>query len=269
MVKTGMQPLNSPLNLTGLCVLNPRPTRQAASLTTALARAGAEVMELPLLEIVPLALDSASTQLIMDLDRFQTVVFVSANAARLGLEAVANYWPQWPQGLSVIAVGPATKSLLDEAGLSVMAPAQEDSEGMLALPALSQVDGHRVLVFRGDEGRELLPDTLRARGALVDVLPLYTRRLPAASAENWQNRPRLPDVVLLSSTLIWQHWQAVAGDHALQPVLIAVSQRLATQVRAAGARRVLCSSGAAPQAWLQALQEWQNIVSSSSATSAN
>lgn len=248
-------------SLSGVCVLNPRPARQAEALTQALKSAGANVLELPLLDIVPLALDSTAKQYLMDLDRYQTVVFVSANAARLGLEAVADYWPQWPQGLSIVAVGPATLSLLDEAGLSAVAPDQEDSEGMLALPALSHVTGHRVLLFRGDTGRELLPDTLRARGAQVDILPLYTRKLPEATETIWENRPQEPDVVLLSSALIWQHWQYVAGDFAIKPVLIAVSQRLATQVRAAGATRVLCSQGATPEAWLQALHQWR--VSSS------
>ena len=247
-------------SLSGVCVLNPRPARQAAALSQALISAGANVLALPLLEIVPMALDATAKHCLMDLDRYQTVVFVSANAARLGLEAVADYWPQWPVGVSVVAVGPATQSLLNDAGLNAIAPEQEDSEGMLALPALSHVAGHRVLLFRGDAGRELLSDTLRARGAHVDVMPLYTRRLPEATDAIWRNQSQRPDVVLLSSTLIWQHWQQVAGDFAIKPVLIAVSQRLASHVRAAGATRVLCSHGATPDAWLQALQQWQNTA---------
>lgn len=268
-VTADMQPLNPAPTLTGLCVLNPRPARQAAELSAALSAAGAQVMALPLLEIVPLSLETSTNQHLMDLDRFHTVVFVSANAARLGLEAVAHYWPQWPVGLTVVAVGPATRAILDAAGLRVVSPEQEDSEGMLALPELNHVAGQRVLVFRGDEGRELLPETLRARGATVNVLPLYTRRLPAACAEQWRHRVRMPDVVLLSSHLIWQHWQRIAGSDAIKPVLMAVSERLAERVRAAGAQQVICSAGATPQKWLLALQEWQNKVSSLSAVSSS
>lgn len=244
--------------LSGVCVLNPRPARQAQVLTTALANAGADVFELPLLEIIALQLSAEARQQLLELDRYDAVVFISANAARLGLAAVADYWPQWPHALPVYAIGPATKALLDDAGLSAIAPEREDSEGMLTLPGLSQVAGQRLLLFRGDEGRELLPETLRERGAQVDVLPLYTRRLPSDTFSRWQARIRMPDVVLLSSALIWQHWQQVAGAAALQPTLIAVSQRLAAQLHEAGAKRILCSEGATPQAWLNALQQWQN-----------
>lgn len=246
------------LSLSGVCVLNPRPARQAQALTMALTDAGAAVFELPLLEIMALELSAHARQQLLDLDRYDAVVFVSANAARLGLAAVADYWPQWPHSLPAYAVGPATKALLDDADLCAIAPEREDSEGLLALPGLSQVAGQRLLLFRGDEGRELLPETLRERGAQVDVLPLYTRRLPSDTFSRWQARTKMPDVVLLSSALIWQHWQQIAGPDAQQPALIAVSQRLAAQLRAAGAERVLCSDGATPQAWLNALQQWQN-----------
>lgn len=246
------------MDLSGVCVLNPRPARQAQALTSALAEAGAEVFELPLLEIVELELSALARQHLLDLDRYDAVVFVSANAARLGLAAAADYWPQWPHALPAYAVGPATKALLDDAGLCAVAPEREDSEGLLALPGLSDVAGQRLLLFRGDEGRELLPESLRERGAQVDVLPLYTRRLPSDTFSRWQACAKMPDVVLLSSALIWQHWQQVAGAAAQQPALIAVSQRLAAQLRAAGTERVLCSEGATPQAWLKALQQWQN-----------
>lgn len=254
------------LDFSGVCVLNPRPERQAQALTTALANTGAQVFELPLLEIVALDASAVMRQHLLDLDRYDAVVFVSANAARLGLAAVADYWPQWPHALPAYAVGPATKALLDDAGLCAIAPEREDSEGLLALPGLTDVAGQRLLLFRGDEGRELLPETLRERGATVDVMPLYTRRLPSDTFKRWQACTMMPDVVLLSSALIWQHWQQVAGAVAMQPALIAVSQRLAEQVRAAGAQQVFCSDGATPQAWLKALQHWQDSLRSSSSS---
>jgi len=253
-----MRQTDAVLDLSGVCVLNPRPARQAQGLTTALANAGARVFELPLLEIIALELSAVMRQQLLELDRYDAVVFVSANAARLGLAAVADYWPQWPHALPAFAVGPATKALLDDAGLSVIAPEREDSEGLLALPGLTEVAGQHLLLFRGDEGRELLPATLRSRGATVDVMPLYTRRLPSDTFSRWQAYAMMPDVVLLSSALIWQHWQQIAGSAALQPVLMTVSQRLYEQVRAAGAQRVFCSAGATPQAWLNTLQQWQD-----------
>ncbi len=246
------------LPLHGLRVLNPRPAAQAGALTAALQAAGAEVLALPLLAIEPLPLDAPARACLMDLDQYQAVLFVSANAARLGLDAVADYWPQWPYQLPAFAVGAATREVLAAAALPVTAPEREDSEGLLALSALQDVAGQRWLLFRGDEGRELLPETLRARGARVDVLALYRRRLPSAAARQWAAaRAGRPDVVLITSARVWQHWRDLAGDFALSPVLVAVSARVADELRAAGATRVLCAGAARAGAWIETLSRWR------------
>lgn len=244
--------------LSGLRVLNPRPTAQAHGLNQALLAAGAEVLALPLLDIRPLPITALERTCLLALDRYDATLFVSVNAARLGLEAVAECWPQWPFQLPAYAVGAATRDLLIDAGLSVTCPQQEDSEGLLALTPLQQVSGQRWLLFSGVAGRALLLDSLRARGAQVDVLALYERTLPAQASAQWQalSAQALPDVVLLSSALVWQHWQQVADAQALQPMLVCVSERLAEQVRLAGAERVICAGGASSQAWLAALCRW-------------
>lgn len=247
--------------LAGLRIVNPRPAAQAQALTEALTAAGATVIALPLLEISALPQTPATRTCLMALDRYDATVFVSANAARLGLDAVADLWPQWPHQLPAYAVGAATAELLSQAALPVFCPEQEDSEGLLAMPALAEVQGQRWLIFRGDDGRALLIDSLRERGATVDVLPLYTRSLPAAAHSQWQalaaEVSSRPDVVLLSSALVWQHWQALAGEYALEPILVAVSERLAETLRQAGARQVICAQGAGTHAWLQALSLWR------------
>lgn len=242
--------------LSGLCVLNPRPVAQARALTEALRAAGAEVLALPLLGIVPLPLSAAQERLLLTLDRYDGVICVSANAARLGLDAIAGCWPQWPWRLPLLAVGAATAEVALARGLSVRVPAQADSEGLLALPELADVAGQRWLLLRGDEGRELIPETLRARGAEVDILPLYRRVLPDGARLDWAARSRDPDVVLLSSRAVWRHWQQLADAQALAPLLATVSDRLADEVVAAGASRVLRAAGAGVDDWLVALRRW-------------
>lgn len=245
--------------LRGLRVLNPRPAAQAHGLNQALLAAGADVLALPLLDILPLPITAQGRTCLLALDRYDATLFVSANAARLGLEAVAECWPQWPFQLPAFAVGAATHELLADAGLSVTCPQQEDSEGLLALTPLQQVSGQRWLLFSGAAGRPLLLDSLRARGAQVDVLTLYERTLPTQASAQWQalSAQAMPDVVLLSSALVWQHWQQVAGTQALLPTLVCVSERLAEQVRLAGAERVICANGASSQAWLAVLCHWR------------
>jgi len=167
--------------LAGLHILNTRPAHQAAELSAALRAAGARVSELPLIAIMPLPLAADDERLLLDLDRYDGVFFVSANAARLGLDAIAGVWPQWPHRLPAYAVGQHTARVLEAAAITATVPDQADSEGLLALPALADVAGRRFLLCRGDTGRELLVDTLRARGARVDVLALYRRVLPPAA----------------------------------------------------------------------------------------
>ncbi|MEO6699813.1 MAG: uroporphyrinogen-III synthase [Paraperlucidibaca sp.] len=234
-------------------VLNPRPARQAQPLSQALREAGHEVVELPLLAIEPLALDAVARAQVLALDRYDGIVFVSANAARYAVATISDYWPQWPHPMPCVAVGQATAAVLEAEGLRVHIAAQEDSEGMLALPILHDVAGQRWLVCRGEDGRELLATTLRERGAEVDTLALYKRFLPDGARTDWASCYPRPEVVLLSSAMIWQHWQQIAGSEATTPWLITVSQRLAEAVRAAGATRVICADGAQPMHWLKAL----------------
>ncbi|MEL0027795.1 MAG: hypothetical protein VW625_03885, partial [Perlucidibaca sp.] len=61
----------------------------------------------------------------------------------------------------------------------------------------------------------------------------------------------------ISSARVWRHWQQLAGSSALRPVLVAVSERVATLLREAGARQLLCADGAGPQGWVEALCRWR------------
>lgn len=240
------------MTLAGLHILNTRPAHQAQELTVALRAAGAAVTELPLLAIVPLALSAADQRLLLELDRYDAVFFVSANAARHGLDAVANAWPQWPHHLPAFAVGERTARVLRDAALYVHVPAQADSEGLLAMPELQQVQGRKFLLFRGEGGREWLLDGLRERGALVDVLELYRRELPAMAQTQWQAVQPVPDVVVLTSPDAMRHWLQVAASDALLPLWLVVSPRMQIQAEAAGAR-VRCAAAADVASVLAAL----------------
>ncbi len=241
--------------LAGLCILNPRLPEQAQVWTQALQAHGANVIELPLLALRSCTLNQDDKAKILDLDRYDACIFVSANAAKYGLEAVADYWPQWPFGLAAIAVGEATAAPLQAAALNVLLPETAESEGLLAMPELQaeQIAGQRVLVFRGSQGRELLVQTLKQRGAKVDVLALYEVLLPAVAKDKWQALRNMPDVVLLTSPMVWRHWQQVAGEFAVRPTLVVSSERLAHTVQAAGAKDVRVVKGASLPDWLAAL----------------
>ena len=154
-------------------VLVTRPAGQAQGLLDALCAAGfGPVHHFPMLVLEPLEqLAPEQHQHLLDLDLYQHVIFISANAVRFGLERVDEYWPQLPIGINWYAIGDTTARLLQERGLEAITPGETmSSEGLLSRPELQSVEGQRVLIFKGQGGRETLRKTLVQRGARVDEL---------------------------------------------------------------------------------------------------
>ena len=162
--------------LQGVGVLVTRPPRQAAGLAAQLAALGASPIVFPATVILPPPDRTGLDRIHATLDRFDVAIFVSANAVEFG--APAPY--SWPAQLRTFAPGPGTAAALAAAGIhDVTIPAISfDSEGLLGLPALNEVAGRRIAIFRGEGGRDLLGDTLRARGATVEYVDCYRRAAP-------------------------------------------------------------------------------------------
>jgi len=232
-----------------------RPAEESRALAQTLAEVGVHSASLPLLEIEPLPVSEANRSIIYDLAAYCAVIVVSKPAARLGLAMLDEVWPQPPMQ-KWFTVGAATAQILDDYGLHVFFPEQgDDSEALLDLPQLQQaVSGYdpKVLITRGEEGRELLAERLRERGVVVDYLPLYRRHLPQYPAFV------LPDTVkaerlnglVVSSGQGFEHLRELAGDAwpaLAQMPLFVPSPRVAEMARAAGALIVVdCRCASAP-----------------------
>lgn len=170
--------------LAGRGVLITRPREQAGGLAALVSAAGGEPILFPALEIVDTP-DLAPLHALLDrLDDFDLAVFVSPSAVRKAFELLRDRrgGKPWPASLRVAAIGRGSRRELERQGLrEVIAPAAHaDSESLLAMPELRDVLGWRVIVFRGDGGRELLADTLTARGAEVAYAECYRRARPHA-----------------------------------------------------------------------------------------
>jgi len=164
--------------LAGRTVVVTRPREQAASLREPLEALGAEVLLVPTIRIEPRPLDDAVLGVLRELTAYQLVVFTSANAVRVfaGYLARGTDDGAMPAGPVVAAVGPATASALEKHGLAChLVPAEYVAEGLLdAFEAqAAPVAGARVLLPCAADTRDVLPETLRERGAVVDVLHVY------------------------------------------------------------------------------------------------
>jgi len=248
----------------GWRLLLTRPAEESQALTQALAQEGVFGTSLPLLEIEPLAVSDVSRSIIYNLAAYCAVIVVSKPAARLGLELVDELWPQPPMQ-HWFTVGAATAQILDDYNLRVFFPERgDDSEALLDLPQLEQtlasVYDPKVLIMRGEDGRELLAERLRERGATVDYLPLYRRKLPQYPAFTLLHKVQAERLngLVVSSGQGFQHLRDLAGDAwptLAQMPLFVPSPRVAELAREAGAHTVVDCRGASAAALLAALRE--------------
>jgi len=158
--------------LQGVGVIVTRPEHQATPLCRLLEAEGATTFRLPAIEIKGIAVPDDLRVRLGAIERFDLIVFVSANAVRFGA-------PLLDQGrdLSLAAIGPATARALDQAGyrVTIVPSAGYDSESLLADSRLAVLTGKRVLLIKGKEGRDLLGAELARRGASVEEADVYAR----------------------------------------------------------------------------------------------
>ncbi|SDY65217.1 uroporphyrinogen-III synthase [Pseudomonas sp. NFIX28] len=244
-------------------VLLTRPTDESVLLAETLGEAGVFSSSLPLLEIAALPLGETQRARMLELQLYCAVIVVSKPAARMAVQLLEQFWPR-PPSQRWFSVGAATAQILADHGLLVFFPEQgDDSEALLELPQLREAIARpdpRVLIVRGQGGRELLAERLRGQGASVDYLELYRRDLPHYADGVLMQRiqaERLNGLVV-SSGQGFEHLQRLAGEAWPQVArlpLFVPSPRVAEMARAAGADKVVDCRGASAAALLTALRE--------------
>ncbi|MCY1393431.1 Uroporphyrinogen-III synthase [compost metagenome] len=250
--------------MTGWRLLLTRPAEECSALAATLKEAGVSSHAMPLLDIEAITVGTAQRSRILELDCYCAVIVVSKPAARLGLELMDQHWPQPPQ-LAWFSVGAATAQILQARGLAVTFPAEgDDSEALLQLPRLQAAiaePGARVLIMRGEGGRELLAERLSELGASVEYLELYRRSLPqypVGALSHVVGEQRLNGLVV-SSGQGFEHLRTLAGDdwpQLSQMTLFVPSPRVAEIAQAAGAGKVVDCRGASAAALLATLREY-------------
>lgn len=249
-----------------LKILVTRPEAMAERLVVPLQKAGYQVDNVPLLAIKPLALSPQQKQWLLDLDHFNRVVVISPSAADVLLETLEDYWPQWPVGLSWYTVGQGTKVRLAKAGIEASYPSQGDkSEDLLLLQDLQQLANEKILLVKGKGGRDLLLDTLTARGAKVSVLHLYERVAPKLTKQQLE-RLETGDhqiLVVTSGDSLSQYLAFIKARFTDPQILeqqlnrcwlLVPSYRIEQQARQLGFNAVINTDGAGAEAILAAVK---------------
>jgi uroporphyrinogen-III synthase len=238
-----------------------RPVDQNAAWLAQLATLG-ETADIPLLAIVPVTSSEdkqAIQSLIMNLDQFSHVIFVSQNAVEWAFSWIHNFWPQLPEGVLYYAVGAKTAQAARAHGVEVIeCGSAMNSEALLALPELSDIADQKILICRGKGGRPKLGEVLAERGARVSYCQLYERQLPANAAAlclQLTNDKRHIIAVFSGDTL--QNLLQIMPSHLnKQDVQIVVpAQHLANIALAAGFSQVRVAQNASEAAMLATLRK--------------
>lgn len=234
-------------------VLVTRPLKQAHAFARQLEQYGAIPVVLPTIEIAPPPDMQPLLEARAQLGTYDFAMFVSANAVEQALATLTH----WPESVTALAPGKGTAEALRQAGVpeqAVLMPASRfDSEGLLELPGLRQMQGRRVLIFRGERGRELLGDTLTARGADVTRVTCYRRICPAGEVINaaeflWPllRQNRLQAITLTASEAL-DNLETIAGEALCQALkalpVFATHPRIAAHAQARGWKAVDTSGG--------------------------
>ncbi len=157
-----------------------RPLNQADPIVASLKQYFASskftlVSHLPLIEIT-----SVKPQMLSTTSLFSGIIFISPNAVTHTVNQLSK--SEWKQLIKspLYAIGTRTSEVLKSVcnDVVIQIPQKMNSEGLLAMPALSNIDQTIWLIVKGIGGREKLKDTLIQRGAKVLELCTYERNMP-------------------------------------------------------------------------------------------
>jgi uroporphyrinogen III methyltransferase/synthase len=209
--------------LAGKRILITRARDQAAVFSSSLRELGAEVIELPTIEIVPPASWTGLDRAIEQIASYDWLIFTSVNGVNF-------FWERWearnrdrlPPSLKICAIGPATAYQLMEKGLEVhYTPKEFIAEAILKGFEKSALKGKRILLARAKEARDVLPEGLRKMGAKVDVVETYRTVKPKGGSKKLKEllmKGKIDAITFTSSSTV-NHFAELLKKEDLQNLL--------------------------------------------------
>lgn len=244
-------------------ILVTRPSPAGEMLVSRLRALGQVAWSFPLIEFTPGRELNTLPERLSALGEDDMVFALSQHAVTFAHAHLQQTHAYWPLQSRYFAIGRTTALALHTAsGIEVRYPLdQEISEVLLQLPELQNIQGKRALILRGNGGRELLGETLVARGAQVEFCECYQRcgKLydGAQEAMRWHTRG-VDTIVVTSGEMLQQLFTLIPlwyrENWLLRCRLLVVSERLANLARELGWQDIQVAENADNDALLRALQ---------------
>jgi uroporphyrinogen III methyltransferase/synthase len=245
-----------PLHGVSIVVTRARP--QASGLSEALGELGANVIELPVIRIVP-RIDSPEVRdAVQSIHTYALVCVTSPNGARLLFEALgaAGRDARALANATVAAIGPGTAAALAERGITAdIVPERSIAEALVEALEDLEVTGRPVLVARAAEARDVLPDALTVRGADVDVVALYETVTDQPGSEAIEAALDADYLTFTSSSTVRNFLAAVGGRVPSRARVVSIGPVTSEQAREAGLEVHVEARRHDPDGLLEALLE--------------
>jgi uroporphyrinogen-III synthase len=251
-------------NLQKVSVLVTRPEHQADALCELIEADGGKAIRFPVLEIVEPESLSTVQQQIDRLHEFDIVIFISPNAVQRAVNLVRSQ-RQFPESLQLAAVGRASAKALKKMGLEadIFPTTRFNSEALLEMPQLQAMAGKRILIFRGEGGREVLAETLKQRGAEVEYAEVYRRIKPSGDVSLLMRAWARGDIDIVTVTSneglsnLYDMLGQLGRRWLLATPLVVISERGRELAEQLGFKQLLMAERASDQAILSAIKQWR------------
>ena len=242
--------------LTGISIAITRPIDQAKKLAALITEAGGTPVPFPLIEITPLQDFSQFETVIQTIADYDWAIFISSNAVQNAMPRLVKQGI--PKNLKFAAIGPVTASELHSFGVNdVLIPKNRfDSESLLSLPEMSNVAGKKILIVRGIGGRDVLAETLKARGALVTYAECYQRINPQTNCDllaSLYKEKNLHGIVVTSSEAMCHLLYLAGSSDWLRNVILFVNHSRIAELPLQLGLKVLVADAPGDEAMLKIL----------------
>lgn len=241
--------------LTGLKILVTRPEQQVRALSEAIKKQGGEALVFPVIDIATIPVEQWMPD---DLQQQDMLIFVSRNAVSLFIEGLTD---SIPEQIQLVAVGEGTAETIRSYGLKVAVQPNSiaGSEGLLTMPALQDVAGKNIAIIKGRGGRELLAESLIARGANIQYIEVYERVLSSPSGQQCQQALTSDCMICTSVAGVENLCQILGVDVSklFDKPLIVVSERIKTVADKLGFQRIMVTQDVSDAAIMRQLIEME------------